>query len=365
VKIMFRNSIFPLTALMAGVISFSSFGAAQNAPAKAAQPTDPKAQKTFAEAQEYQRRGNLSLAVDDFRKADKQDGGHCAVCLQRAYRLALDTGDYKTAGSVISDWLPRATDNAYRATLHFQLGVALERQGIAEKKDRYFEQSSDEFKQAIALDPTVAGAYFGSGIVLAYLHQDEAARAEFTQFLNQEHSDPVTRARAQRYVERVELARARVAPPFRFITIDGRQVSMDDLVGKVVLIDFWATWCGPCREALPHMRKIVQKFQGEPFVAISVSLDSDDKKWRKFVGENEMTWFQYRDGAGDGSMAQKFAVHEIPATFSIDADGVLEDQHVGDANIEGKLKKLIAQAQELQNRKPELQAAGNSSGGSN
>jgi DeoR/GlpR family transcriptional regulator of sugar metabolism len=73
-------------------------------------------------------------------------------------------------------------------------------------------------------------------------------------------------------------------------------------------------------------------------------MDSDDAKWREFVEKNGMTWLQYRDGRFTGPLARQFNVNAIPSTFTIDADGVLEDQHVGDANIEGKLKKLIVQA---------------------
>ena len=65
-----------------------------------------------------------------------------------------------------------------------------------------------------------------------------------------------------------------------------------------------------------------------------------------------MTWLQYRDGSFTGPIARSFGVNAIPATFTIDADGVLEDQHVGDANIEGKLKKLVASAAELAKHKP-------------
>jgi thiol-disulfide isomerase/thioredoxin len=127
-------------------------------------------------------------------------------------------------------------------------------------------------------------------------------------------------------------------------------VSLDDLKGKVVLIDFWATWCGPCREALPHVRQIVKKFDGEPLVVLSVNLDEDQQKWKDFVSKNEMTWPQYCDGGFSGPIATMFGVHAIPQTFTIDADGVLQDQHIGDASIEGKLKKLVAKAQGAQVR---------------
>ncbi len=132
--------------------------------------------------------------------------------------------------------------------------------------------------------------------------------------------------------------------------MDGKHVSLDDLTGKVVLIDFWATWCGPCREALPHIKKIAQKFADQPLVILSVSLDTDanEEKWRTFVTQNQMTWLQVRDGGWNGPLATRFRVNAIPHTFTIDADGVLQDEHIGDGSIEGKLKKLCDQARRLQ-----------------
>ena len=343
------------------ILAMAAGAAGQAAAARSGEPTDAKARKTFAEAMDWERHGQRELAVDAFRKANKQDGGRCVKCLNRAYELAMDLGDYKTAAAVTADMLPLAQSDADRATLHLRLGVALQRQGIVGKKDKYFNQSCDEFKTALALDPALAGAHYCYGVSLAYLHQDDAARAEFKSFVDRDRENEDLHQRAQRYVERVELARARMAPPFEVTTLDGRHISMDSLAGKVVLIDFWATWCGPCREALPHIEKIVQKFQGQPFVAISVSMDDDDTRWRDFVAKNGMTWPQYRDGRFTGPMATRFAVNAIPATFSIDADGVLEDQHVGDADIEGKLKKMIARAVELEQHNA-AEAAGQAQG---
>jgi thiol-disulfide isomerase/thioredoxin len=140
----------------------------------------------------------------------------------------------------------------------------------------------------------------------------------------------------------------KMAPPFSVTSLDGQHVSLDRLQGKVVLIDFWATWCGPCREALPHIRDIARKFQGQPLVILSVSLDSDEVKWKDFVAKNDMTWLQYRDCGWDGPLAKLFGVREIPHTFTIDPDGILEEEHVGDASIEGRLKKLCARARELE-----------------
>ncbi len=116
----------------------------------------------------------------------------------------------------------------------------------------------------------------------------------------------------------------------------------------------WSFWisgqpgAAPCREALPHMKDLARKFQGQPLVLLSVSLDSDEEKWKEFIAKNEMEWPQYRDGGFTGTIARLFDVKAIPHTFTIDADGVLQDEHIGDASIEGKIKKLLARAREVQ-----------------
>jgi thiol-disulfide isomerase/thioredoxin len=337
-------------------------GPSSDAP-KPGEPADPKARKTFAEAVEWQHKNAIIEAIDQYRKANKQDGGHCTECLKRAYSLALNNGLYDQAADVARDWLAISATDAEKGFNHYRLAVALQRKGIADKKDKCFSDSCEEFKASADLMPSLSLTHYMRGVSLAHLHQDDAARAEFDAFLKQDTQNPDMRQRAGRYRENIELARAKMAPPFSVTTIDGQHLSMDDLAGKVVLLDFWATWCGPCREALPHVRQIAQKFAGQPFVVLSVSLDNDESKWRDFVAKNEMTWLQYRDGGFTGPLSRQFNVQAIPATFTIDADSVLDDQHVGDANIEGKLKKLIAKAVEANSHKPAPVPSGNATGG--
>jgi thiol-disulfide isomerase/thioredoxin len=358
--------VFRLIALLllAPAISVHALDAPKSDTPKPGEPTDAKARKTYEAAIEWLQKGAKEEAIDSFRKANKQDGGHCTECLRRAYTLAIAIGQYKDAENIAREWLPAAANDTDRATVHYRIALALQQQGIAGKKEKCFDESCDEFKTALQLEPGYTPIHYALGISLANLHQDDAARTEFSTFLDKDSANPAIHARASRFLDRIELARSRMAPPFSVTTLDGQNISMDALAGKVVLIDFWATWCGPCREALPHVRDIARRFQGQPFVVLSVSLDKDMEKWRSFVNKNEMTWMQYRDGGFDGSLAKLFGVTAIPATFTIDADGVLEDQHVGDADIEGKLKKLIARANEVANRKS-VQAAAQVPSGAN
>jgi thiol-disulfide isomerase/thioredoxin len=317
--------------------------AAQADQPKPGEPTTPKAIKTYASACDWEKHREYDAALDDYRKAFKQDAS-CWMCLERGYRLAMKLGAYKDGIELARAWTAIPQSDADRAKAHLRLATALQTDGIWNKKDKSIQESSVEFKAALDLNPKLIAAHYNYGVTLARLHQDDAARAEFTAFLDQDRKSPILHPRVERFLENIELARAKMAPPFALTTLDGQRISMDGLAGKVVLIDFWATWCGPCREALPHIRSIAKKFDGQPLVVLSISMDSDEAQWKEFVEKNGMTWLQYRDGRFTGSLARQFSVTAIPATFTIDADGVLEDQHVGDANIEGKLKKLIAQA---------------------
>jgi thiol-disulfide isomerase/thioredoxin len=318
----------------------------------AAGPTDPKAIKTYATALDWEKHRDYNEALDSFIKANKQDGGHCLDCLHRAYNLSIKVDAYKVAIEVARAMVPLAQTDSEKGNMHFRLAMALQTQGIKDKNNQSLQESSDEFKTALELDPKLSRAHFHWGVTLAHLNLDDQAHAQFAAFLDQDTKNPTLHERAERFLDRTDLARATMAPPFMATTLDGQHISMDSLAGKVVLIDFWATWCGPCREALPSIQRIAHKFQGQPLVVLSISLDSDEDKWKSFVQKNQMTWMQVRDGGFNGAVSKRFGVTAIPATFSIDADGVLEDQHVGEADIEGKLKKMVARATEINNRKP-------------
>ncbi len=182
--------------LLAG--SLSAGGATDEA--KPGEPTDPKARKTFAEAVDWQKHGDLASALDKYRKANQQDGGHCVLCLNRAYSLAQKMNDYKTQESILRDWLPLAQTDAARATLHFNLAVALQREGISEKgekKDTCLSQSCSEFKTALELDPKFTEAHYSLGVSLAYLHQDDS-RARGVHHVSQSGHERAGPPRARR-----------------------------------------------------------------------------------------------------------------------------------------------------------------------
>lgn len=312
-------------------------------------PTDEKAKKTYEHAlEEAKSTRNLVFALDDFKKADKQDGGHCKACQKLMLKYGVELGEWKTAEQGATEMVADAKEPRDVALAHYQFAVLLNTEGKQRHKDELFARAHDEATKALAAVPNFPDAMYMDGVALAGAGNDEEAKKRFQQFSEARPATDPQRRRAIRYLARPELVRAKMVPPFTVTTIDGKKLSMDDLQGKVVLLDFWATWCAPCREALPYMQQVAKKFKDEPLVILSVSLDTDEHAWKEFVDKHEMTWMQYRDGGFTGPISKMFGVNAIPHTFTIDTDGVLQEEHIGDASIEGKLKKLIARAHEAQ-----------------
>ncbi len=129
----------------------------------------------------------------------------------------------------------------------------------------------------------------------------------------------------------------------QFTAVDGRAVDLTKLRGKVVLLDFWATWCGPCVGELPHVKEAYDKLHPQGFEIVGISLDKDKDKLTAFVGEHKMEWPQFFDGLyWQNKYAQQFGIESIPAMWLLDKKGILRDVN-GRADLDGKVTKLLAE----------------------
>jgi len=310
-------------------------------------PADAKAAKLYAKAAKELEAHKPDSALEDFRKADQQDGGRCVSCELQAYKAARQMEAWKVAREETALLLDHVTTPEDKVEVHRLTGEVCLAEGGYRIYEEPFQQAEKEYESALALAPRNADCVYGDGLALAHLHQYDKAQSRFQEYMKLAQpaaGNDLQWRRARLFADQPELARKRISPNFTLVGLDGKTVSMQALQGKVVLIDFWATWCGPCKQALPHLKEIVEKFKDQPLVVMSISLDADEPSWKNFVAANGMTWTQYRDGGFDGPIASQFNVKAIPTTFTIDADGFVQDQQVGDGEIESKLKKLIAQA---------------------
>ncbi|MBJ7258228.1 MAG: TlpA family protein disulfide reductase [Chthoniobacterales bacterium] len=111
-----------------------------------------------------------------------------------------------------------------------------------------------------------------------------------------------------------------------FTAVDGKKVDLADLRGKVVLVDFWATWCPPCVEEVPQLVETYEKFKDRGFEVVGISLDRDKGALEKFTAENKMTWPQFFDGKGwDNELAKRFNIQSVPTMWLLDREGKLVD----------------------------------------
>lgn len=128
-----------------------------------------------------------------------------------------------------------------------------------------------------------------------------------------------------------------------FTDVNGKPVSLKDYAGKVVLIDFWATWCGPCRAALPEVKETYAKYRAKGFEIIAISFDKEKSDLTKFIAEEKMTWPQYFDGLGwENKLGQKFEISSIPTVWLVDKKGVLRELNAG-SGLVAKVEKLLAE----------------------
>ena len=124
--------------------------------------------------------------------------------------------------------------------------------------------------------------------------------------------------------------------------IAGKSFSVANYKGKVVLVDFWATWCGPCVGELPNVLKAYEKHHPHGFEIVGISLDSDKTKLTNFLEQRKVTWQQFFDGKGwQNKLAVKFGVVSIPATFLLDGEGKIIGRDLrGEALDEAVAKAL-------------------------
>ena len=309
--------------------------------------------KTYAEALEEAEglvlERDYKSAIKAFKKAQKVAGEPTYECCFGLADSYIKIGAHKNAVTSAREALKLARSTGEQLFAYNLLGIGLFANGSAGKPQ--LEEAVGAFEKILeiteSLPPENRGGTnlvrYSLGVSLLKLERDEEGVAALKEFLATEPSGTEARV-AQSYVANPLRARVPLIPDFEVVTLDGEYLTSEDLLGKVVLIDFWGTWCPPCVASIPHLQKLSRRSAKSPFVLLSVSNDGDGEMLRRFVEEHEMTWPQVWDE--DRKLVRElFQVSRYPTFIVVDHEGEIVYRQSGwGTGIERDLDAQIAKA---------------------
>lgn len=214
--------------------------------------------------------------------------------------------------------------------------VARERQLLDESFQVHLDfvnQHPDSYLSVISLSHIAAQPATNEGAAKAYQKLSEQLR-----------NTPMGREIPILLASQSKVQVGKTAPDFAQATVDGAEVKLSDFLGKYVLLDFWASWCGPCREENPNIAATYRSFRGKGFEVLGVSLDGPSQKaaWLKAIEKDQLIWKQVTDLKGwDNAAAKLYGIRGIPANFLIDPAGKIIARDLRGKDLPEKLQSLL------------------------
>jgi thiol-disulfide isomerase/thioredoxin len=268
--------------------------------------------------------GKAEEAIKSFKQANrlmKDASTECYFGLAAAY---LQLNAYKNVLESSDQIIRLAKDNIMRAGGHNIKGVALT--ALANGKLEKLKDAEQEFRSALLLAGAPTVVHHNLGVALLKEGRDPEGIEELKRYLVLAPKGKDAHL-SEQLIENPRRARESFAPEYTFTTSRGEYISFEEFVGKVVLLDFWASWCGPCVQAVPDLRRFYKRYPKDRFVLISISSDTDEERWKTFIAKNKMEWPQYRDA--DHHLFRVFKVGPIPNYVVIDGEGIVARVLVG------------------------------------
>jgi peroxiredoxin len=255
-----------------------------------------------------------------FNKAIEHDWYTEVEDLGRQYLKADPEGPVKALAQIVQT-MARAQAGRYGDAL------ARFRELIKGLDPNEQEEFATSFSDSFAGQAIVAGEY-------------QIARQAYAALLDRFGESPNLRQKVQGDLKRLDQV-GKTAPTFTADDIQGRAIRSDALRGKYVLLDFWATWCGPCIAELPRLQAAYRSYHDAGFEILGVSLDESKEAVVDFVKARKIPWPQVHGASGAGDLVQAFGVSTIPATYLIDPEGTIIRLDLRGKALDEALARLI------------------------
>ena len=333
--------VFVVASVVSAVVAGSHVLLARQSPPA---PADPQAAAALRRGENALKIQKYEEALDAFKQANALQNKTSAAAFFGIARAYHGLGAYKSEAEACADALKHvAGDSAFEAQVRNQRGLALV--ALAQKPaDKVLKDAEAEFRAVLALAPSMHIARYNLGNALMRQVRDDEGKVELQTFVMSGVRLPEVDI-AKRMIENPRRAREPYAPEFSGTTLDGEYLASKELLGNVVLIDFWGTWCPPCVEATPVLKEIYREFTNEKnkFVMIGISSDgpADAQKLRDFVTEHKMAWKEIHDTSR--KILAAFELRSYPTYVVIDAEGIIRERLTGWNRVttKGQLQSAI------------------------
>ena len=223
-----------------------------------------------------------------------------------------------------------------------KVGMRWFTEGMSKLRDDFETASIQNMRAALKQFPTNSLIYT-MFVATAERSTGERQKELATEILNAPGAPPGAKTLADHILKGTKPHQVGKPLDIRFTALDGREVDLAKLKGKVVLIEFWSTTCGPCIGEMPSVKAVYEKLHDQGFEVVAISLDDKEGALRRFIKEKELPWPQHFDGKGwENQFAVRYGIFAIPTKWLVDKRGNLRDTGARH-NLEGRVTRLLAE----------------------